>query len=964
VIAASSGGAQPAPAERWRTIETPHFRIHFNPPLEDFARRSATAAERAFDLLSRELVAPRGKVDLVIADNADYANGYATPFPSNRVVIFAHPPVEDVALRNYEDWSSLVITHELTHIFHLDRAAGIWRLGRTLFGRHPALFPNALQPAWVTEGLAVYFESRITGAGRLEGSEHYMLARAAAESGRFPRLGEISRATSRFPAGETVYAYGGFIFDYIARTRGERAIRDYIELSSRRLFPLTLNGKAQRAFGVTFERAFKEWQNSLTRAIAPPAPPMPAWKQLTSEGWFVGSPRWTSPSTLVYTASTGKDVMRAYRVTTSGSQSRLGRRNGLTPNVPLAGGELLFWQPEFVDPYHIRNDLYVQRGKRQIRLTHGARLSSPDARRDGSIVAVQNIPGSTRLVRVDKEGRVTGVLVEGNLELQWSDPRWSPDGTRVAAVRVPRGPVSEIVVLDTLGLIVASRPFVRAIVVSPAWSRDGRRVYFASDHSGSMQIYSFCPEEGGGALRRHSATSTGMFSPDPSPTDFAIAALHFRADGYHLGIGGVSSLAVETADTVVAATRRECADCRIVGAGPGSPSRSDVAAHAYSPWRSLLPRYWEPVIESGTQSGTSVGGATSGDDAIGRHAYFAQASYNLRHHDAKAFAGYQYAGLGQPVLSFSGEIDRQHSSIFTKSGDVVGDLAERSRTVAASASLSRPRVRSFSSISIGGEIEDRQFASDPDTLLAHLNPFFRQRLTLPSLFASASWSNTRRAILSISREDGVALSALVRERWRSGSGDPPSASITAVSAGYKALDLPGFAHHVAALRLAGGWADSRATSSFSVGGLSGGSLDILAGVSVGEERRTFGVRGFPPSSERGNHAFAGTLEYRAPLAVPSRRVPVLPVLLDRLAIAAFADAGRAYCSPGDVASVCAGPVSSRPTLVSSGAELYLDTALQYDVPARFRLGVAAPVRGREFAHAKRMSLYVAFGSAF
>ena len=179
-IALPDASAQLVPNDRWRTIETRHFRIHFTPPLEELARRTAPNAERAFELLSRELVAPHGKVDLVVADNVDYTNGYATPFPSNRIVIFAHPPVDEIALRNYADWSQLVVTHELTHIFHLSRAEGIWKVGRKLLGRHPALFPNAYMPAWVTEGLAVYYESRLTGTGRLEGSEHYMIARAAA----------------------------------------------------------------------------------------------------------------------------------------------------------------------------------------------------------------------------------------------------------------------------------------------------------------------------------------------------------------------------------------------------------------------------------------------------------------------------------------------------------------------------------------------------------------------------------------------------------------------------------------------------------------------------------------------------------------------------------------------------------------------------------------------------------------
>jgi len=123
-LAAASAGAQLPPAERWRTISTEHFRIHFSPGLESNARRAAVSAERAYQQLSLELAPPRGPIDLVVADNVDFTNGQATPFPSNRIIVYAHPPVSVASLRLYDDWNALVITHELAHIFHLDRTGG------------------------------------------------------------------------------------------------------------------------------------------------------------------------------------------------------------------------------------------------------------------------------------------------------------------------------------------------------------------------------------------------------------------------------------------------------------------------------------------------------------------------------------------------------------------------------------------------------------------------------------------------------------------------------------------------------------------------------------------------------------------------------------------------------------------------------------------------------------------------
>ena len=971
LIAWPRASAQLVPNEHWKTIETRHFRIHFTPSLEEMARRTAPNAERAFDLLSRELVAPHGKVDLVIADNVDYTNGYATPFPSNRIVIFAHPPVDEVALRNYSDWSQLVVTHELTHIFHLSRAEGIWKVGRYVLGRHPVLFPNSYMPAWVTEGLAVYYESRLTGTGRLEGSEHYMIARAAAEAGGFPRIGEISLATSRFPGGETVYAYGGFIFDYLSRTRGDKTVRDFIDLSSRSIFPITLDGKARKAFGISFSRAWQQWTDSLIRTTQQRPEPIRGWRQLTPEGWLVSPPRWLSDTTLIYGGSTAREVSQAYLVSLSGKKTSIGRRNAAAVNVALPNGDILFSQPDFLDPYRLRNDLYIQRGSQQIRLTRGARLSSPDVRRDGAIVAVQSIPGSTRLVRVSSDGERIVPITRGSLDEQWLEPRWSPEGARIAAVRLPHGNRPEIVVIDTLGVVSFSYQFTSAIPASPSWSRDGSRLYFSSDHSGTMQLYSIViPTRGAGSATRLSNAVTGLFDPESSPDSAWLAATLYRVDGYHLGIAPLPRAEAVIRDTAILGERASCATCRIPDAAAYGPLAPDMSvAKKYSPWRSLLPTYWEPLIESVVDRGTKIGGATSGDDVIGRHSFVAQATFNTKYHEGEAFGAYRYSGLGQPYIDLAAEQDWEHFDLVNSANAIVGDFAQRSRIYSASATVTRPRVRTSATLSFGGEVETRRYSTDPDTLLARLNPVFRESAQYPSIFASAGWSNTRRPPLGISREDGVTLNVTARERWRYSGGKANGAAsrvIIGSAAAYKSLDLPGFSHHVLAVRGAAGYTDGRTISALSAGGLSGTALEVVSGYALGGERRTFGVRGFSPSAERGLRAFAGSLEYRAPISAPSRHIPFIPLLFDRVSATAFADAGRAYCPASAVttAAVCNASDADNPWLASVGGEVNLDAALAYDVPARIRMGIAAPVSGRDATNAKSVSVYLTFGSSF
>ena len=196
VICTSPAIAQQVPPdESWRTLETEHFRVTFPDRLEDLARRVADRAEWAHATLSDQFVqGPQGTIDLVVTDHTDVSNGYATPFPSNRIVLYARPPVDSFLLGNFDDWMELLIVHELTHIFHLDRR-GRYSV-RGLFGRIPVPvfgFPGFTTPLWVIEGIATWYESALTGKGRVLGTYHNMVLRTAALEGRFESIGQAGR---------------------------------------------------------------------------------------------------------------------------------------------------------------------------------------------------------------------------------------------------------------------------------------------------------------------------------------------------------------------------------------------------------------------------------------------------------------------------------------------------------------------------------------------------------------------------------------------------------------------------------------------------------------------------------------------------------------------------------------------------------------------------------------------------
>jgi len=172
LLLVTRASAQVDPSGSWRTLRTPHFRIHFRPAYRAVALLEAREAERSYALLAGELHPPRDVVDLTLGDDIDAANGFTTVFPTSRITIFATPPAGDHGLLFYDSWLRLVTTHELTHVFHLDRTKGIWSALQHVFGRAPGLFPNEYQPSWAIEGLATYYESRFTNGGRVRSSFH------------------------------------------------------------------------------------------------------------------------------------------------------------------------------------------------------------------------------------------------------------------------------------------------------------------------------------------------------------------------------------------------------------------------------------------------------------------------------------------------------------------------------------------------------------------------------------------------------------------------------------------------------------------------------------------------------------------------------------------------------------------------------------------------------------------------
>ncbi len=990
------------PDEDWRQFATEHFVVTHPEPLDDLARRAAAIAERAYGLLADRFVeAPDGPVQLLLTDHADIANGFATPFPYNQITIFARPPVAGGSISYFDDWLELVITHELVHTFHLDMTGALGRVVRGLFGRVPALwpvFPSGAAPTWFTEGLATYFESELTGAGRVKGTWQEMVLRAAALEGEFGAVGQVSGDSPVWPGGHRPYVYGARYMEHMAAVHGEETLAGFARSVAGLWVPYRMNAAARDAFGVDVNRSWEAWSREATEGFRAQAEALARSVPVTVGQEVEGAGRLAeqavvSPDggTLAFVRSDGVDATQIRVSDPNGANAhRLTRVNGVGGSLSWGpDGGLVFTQLDFTDRYRLTSDLYrAGRDGTVERITRGLRISYADVSPDGSrAVAVQEGGGTNALVVVELASGEVTQLAPPAPERHWAFPRWSPDGTRIAAVRWEAPAMMDIVVLDGEADAVTEVTRDRAVDITPFWSPDGSTLVWSSDRTGIPNLFaSTFGDDGAPEVRQVTNVLGGASHPSIDPAGRWIYFSSYHADGWHIERIPFSPgewFAPQPTSARFEAAPGERADAEDPDAEGSDALDADVAGpqRDYRVFETLRPYYWMPTYraaEKGTdQAGASrtvfepfVGLATGGSDLVGRHVYSMAGRITL---DGRRFSGrfgYSYGALGNPVLGIS--LSQSHdASSRTLELELPGGgsreffLAERERAATLSASFVRRRYRSSSALTLSGGLVQEHLA------LQELGGDDGPELTDPyrtstQLRATVSAANTQRRALSISREDGLrgwVSGRLRRENGVDGASrhvlgqDRSFRELTGEVSAFKSLGRLGFANHVLALRVSGGAAFGAGADQyhFDVGNAEGSSDPTGLGI-FGGTSELFPVRGYRANYRSGRLAWSSSAEYRFPLALLDRGLPLLPVFLDRLHGSVFFDAGNAW-GPTLGQRHYDNPRAEAPT--SFGAELSIITAPFYQSGFGVRFGAGVPLSGGEGA-----IYYVRIGNAF
>jgi Tol biopolymer transport system component len=959
LIATNARAQFGVPFAKYRTFETPHFILTFEAGLEDYARRTAARAEAAYAQLTRAYGStPRGKIRITVVDQGDVFNGSATPYPTNRILAFAHTPVEGYLFYT-RDPVELLITHELAHVFHLDEARGGWRALRWVFGRGPMSFPHFFDGSFLIEGLATFYESRLTDGGRVRGSQFHETLRAALLETEGPKLDEAEADSSAWPL-DRHYVYGSLFLDHLADQYGVETPPAWMSRRGGSFASIVTRGAGVGNLfgGKSLSREWADWiaierdeALRLQERLRTEPPGLATTRRVCDVAHRTAFPRISPDGSRIafVTTDEGRRPLGLYVANLETCDARRMARVDSARAFTWSPDSrtIVFSQLSLVDNARMFADLYrIDIASGDItRLTRQARLSSPDLHPSGrTIVAVQYDGDRSRLVTVDAASGSVTPLTGFSAAIAWGPARWSPDGTRLAALRFTRGVSFDLVLLSADGQLLQTLTDDRAIEGTPEWDASAPagvlRLFFTSDRSGIRELYAL--ELDGSSSQRLYLTArvaTGLHEvtvvPDADSDRASIVAIVTHADGDHLERLDIDRAAWIAAPAPAAQYAQRPADPPPLAApkppGDGAPAGGGATTtgaggpegeREYGPARDLLPTGWRPVFGSVEELGLFLGGVTEGVDVIGRHSWQGYAAYGP---DGRVIGAARYLYERFPrALLFGGVSSTWRLEQRIVAGDAELLRLERKRSAAAGIAFPFETFRRRTLISASVEVEDRHRENVGDLALTDGDPI--QEPTLVGGSLGVRFGNTQAGLRSISVQDGVRLSAAMdyfeapdSDRWRSGW--EMSASVYRSFPSWTTSGRPVFG---ATARVA----EQRgpAASRLTVGGL-GSTFD--------DSGSDFMVRGYPPGFVAASAVWSASTEMRLPITRISRGLGELPLYLRGFSASWFVDSAGVARNADQLGS---------PQLLSTGAQLSSDFTFFSFAPTRIRTGIGVPLK--------------------
>lgn len=896
----------------WQMLESAHFRITFPAGKQTLARHALAVAESVRAQLDPRFDwDPAGKVELVLSNYMDLPNGATTALPYNHIELFISPPDRpDYTLEDFDDWLTLLITHEYTHVLQLDKASGAPRVLRHIFGRFPLWFPGNFQPTMFLEGLAVYDETDSDlGVGRGQSAQFAMLMRAEVEHGVRPYDQVAMSGVTKWPAGTLPYLYGVNFYQFVAHKYGENKIFELVQNYSHQVFPFLINMNVDHVLGENIRDVWSDFGKYLQQRyeITPgvkPAETLVQGERLTHYGYQTRSPVVADDGRVFFIRDDAYHVP-AVMQWQDGNITHVADIFGTPGRLDWnAHSGLLLARPEICDDYDYYFDLYrIDPADGDVtRLTHCARYHNAAWSPDGTRIAASRLDGAqSSLVLLDADGKLLDTLWQADDDTILGALDWSPDGKHLAASlwRHGRGWAIELFDMHTRHWHVLA---LQKDASDPRFTQDGSAVLFASAAGDIFNLRRVNIKTG--EIVTLTRVRTGAYSPTQG-TDGDLFYIGYSAAGYDLyRLSAADALAESSA-------AEDLTDVTI--RAPVKPVETS-AVQDYSPWSTLKPRYWFPELSAGPDQ-FLAGASTSGQDSLGIHSYAADIYHEFQHGLTGGTLIYDYSDRFQFALgrgfdfynTFDSEslqrIRRSDKAEFTFSYPLLYRLEH---AFVATLGLHRER---------DADVYDNQTLIPPPTL----QPPYDETVAGLRLL----WTSAHRWPVSVSLNDGRTVQ-LIAETGRDLPGDYPG---NAYRLDWNEYLRTGDETSLM-LRYTEGYSTTDAQPYYLGGTSDSGVSTLLQDFVFGQ--RGFALRGYPSGQFSGHRMRVEGAAWAFPISHPERSFITVPFGLHQLSAQVFVERGGAWDQGG---------APSR-YYNSFGAEVDADLNLTYLINFNLGVGVA------------------------
>lgn len=495
---------------KFYTIKTEHFYIHYNEGIGPLAEEMRGLCESVYERITQRLDwKPWGRTHIVMTDKTDVSNGLASVIPSNYILLYIAPPGADSSLDHYKNYFDLLLTHEFTHIAHIDQHNRVASPARWFLGKVVA--PNGLTPAWMREGMAVFEESALDPEyGRNNSDFSRMVIRTAYYENKFPRLDQIAGSSAHFPAGSGPYIFGGTFFDWLAKKYGEDRMYKYQKEYASSLWLFSLNNKARRVYGESFYKLWKEFRNDLAQEFDAEK------AKLTTQGLTSFAPVVVNKNSQnYYTPRPGSsggawfessfDEANAIYIALNAGEKPIVIKRSLFGQMSFSknGRYLAFSSLAAVEPKtsHAEVFYYDTKDRKLFRVFESGfkkksmRVMDPDfSPSDGGqrwLVMVRDYLNTDQLYIFDTYEKKGYTITTAPEKTQFSNPRFSPDGQSIVVSRKNPDGKRDIVIYDNLGREIKTLTNDTKDDNHPVFSADGSAVFYDSFRTGIANIFRY-----------------------------------------------------------------------------------------------------------------------------------------------------------------------------------------------------------------------------------------------------------------------------------------------------------------------------------------------------------------------------------------------------------------------------------------------------------------------------------------